>query len=413
MNGLLFTILWFPLLGLAVSRLTGRAPIFLLGVGTCGFVLFVAGVLGAPLVPVLIVLGLAAIAVLLSRKALERRGLPRWSLLPGEASPAAPLFLALIPAAALLFISAVTPLSDYDGRAFWLLKAKALAHEGVVGGPFFHGATISPRNAYPLLLPLDGATIMLAAGELDEQHVRWLYSLIALSFALLLGRRLQWWCAPLFLLLPQVVLMHQGSALTAYSDLAVGAFTACAFFELLDGESPLRFGLWIAFIAMTKSEGLPLSALLFAIGAIVFRRRIVVALAPYAIAVGTVLAWRRSVPLSDEMDFASLIRTVPQHLPQLRACIAAIAGEFADLQDWGVLWLAFVAAMLVLLARREWRLPALAAAVIVPMLALYAAVYAVSPYDLPTLSGDLAPRILTHLLGPAFAVISGAFARSR
>src|SRR5687767_9405045 len=265
MTGLLFTLVWFPLIGLAVSRLAGRVNLFLAGAGVNGLLLFIAGALHVPLIPTLAVLGLASVAIVIFRK-------PRRAESP-------PLHFAdvvlWISAAALLFVTAITPLADYDGRAFWLLKAKAIAHERSIDGPFFHGKTsLSPRNEYPLLVPLDAATVMIAARDLDDRHVRWLYAMFAIALAFEVRRRIGPWYGALLLWLPQIMVHPEGSAITAYSDIALAAFVACAIFELADGSpDPLRFGLWVAFASLTKNEGLPFALTLLVIGVVVFRAR--------------------------------------------------------------------------------------------------------------------------------------------
>jgi hypothetical protein len=73
-----------------------------------------------------------------------------------------------------------------------------------------------------------------------------------------------------------------------------------------------------------------------------------------------------------------------------------------------------VIAALVLAWRKEWHSLALAGVVVVPALLLYAAVYAVSPWDVDSMGANIAPRLLTHVLGPLFFVWSRAtLARSR
>src|SRR4029079_18888810 len=150
----------------------------------------------------------------------------------------------LIAAAAwLLIVTAVVPLDDYDGRAFWLLKAKAIAHERQVDGPFFQQRTsASPRNQYPLLMPADAAVLMLAGRELDDRHIRWLYACVAIAFALEVSRRLGPWFGAALLCLPEVFRAAQ----TASSDVALGAFAAAAFFAIVEGKNPLQLGLWLS-----------------------------------------------------------------------------------------------------------------------------------------------------------------------
>lgn len=403
MTGLLFTIVFFPLVGLAVSR----TNVYLAGTGVTGLVLFVTMVWHVPMAITLIALAVICGALAL-RRLMRRQPAPAPErALAGDVA----LGIAIV---LLLSAAAILPLSDYDGRAFWLIKAKAIAHEGSIDGSFFHGETAgNPRNGYPLLVPLDAAAIFSVAGDLDDRHTRWLFALFAVAFALEIRRRLGSWFGAAFLWLPQILLdSANGGALSAYCDIALGAFVACAFFELLswqttqDGE-PLRFGLWVACAALTKNEGLPLAMLLLVAGAFVFRKRIVVALALPLFAIAHLLIWRARIGRSDEQNFASTLLDVPSHLERFGGAMARLFGNFANVQDWGLVMLMIAAAFF--FARRGRML---AATIIVPMFVLYAGAVAVSGWDVDTMS-TLAPRVLTHLLGPLFFVLKDAVRRDR
>jgi hypothetical protein len=381
------TILFFPLAGLAVSRLTGGANVLLAGTGAAGFLLFVAAVWHVPLLAAII--GIAILALALALRSARRSAGSQPAATP--ASSRQPLaILAFVP---LFALAAILPLSDYDGRAFWLLKAKAIAHEGAIDGPFFRGETsYHPRNEYPLLVPLDAAVTMIVARDLDDQHTRWLYVLFAAGFALELCRRGGGaWSAAIFLCLPQVLTEPDGGVFSGYSDIALGAFVAAAFFELAERRSPLLLG----------------------IGAFVFRARIAVALAPVVIALAHLFVWRSRIARSDEEDFARTILSLPQHLDRFAASLGGLLSNAAALRDWGLFLVAVAIAAIVLAAQKRWRPLALAGALIVPMLLLYAAVYAVSPWELRGLTEHLAPRVLTHLLGPAFFLWNATLDRSR
>lgn len=397
MIGLVFTLLWFPLVGLAVSRLVGRVNVFLAGAGVHGLVLFIAGALHLSLVATAIAMGIVALAVIACRSAVAKPPLSY----QGGSFAAALLYVAIM---ALLFVSAVMPLADYDGRAFWLLKAKAIAHERSIDGPLFHGATMSPRNEYPLLVPLDAATVMFLARELDERHVRWLYALFAIALALEVRRRIGPWYAVLVLWLPQILLHPEGSALSAYSDVALAAFVACAMFELVsESPDPLRFGLWVAFASVTKNEGLPFALVLLAIGVFVFRARAAIAAIPAGIGIATLLLWRSRIEPSDEAIFH--LSTLPGRLSELEDAILGIVRHLVAFRDWGLLWIAVAAALAVLAWHRRWRPLLICLAAILPMLALYVIMYLISNWPVEDLVNASAPRLLTHFIGPALLLI--------
>lgn len=388
--GLLFTIVFFPLVG----RLVRGANAFLAGAGLTGLVLFVTMVWHVPMAITLAVLGLFAVLTLRRRFAPEP-----WT------KDDIPL---LIASAFLLIASAVLPLADYDGRAFWMLKAKAIAHEGAIDGPFFHGRTAgNPRNEYPLLVPLDAAAVFTVAGDLDDRHTRWLFASFAIAFAFEIRRRcgtsIGSWIAAAFLCLPQILLdSANGGALSAYSDIALGAFVACAFFELMEDGEPWRFGFWIACVALTKNEGLPLAILLLVVGAFVWRKRIVRALVIPAIAIAHLFVWRARIERSDEENFARTLLDVPAQIERFADSLTRLLANIANVYDWGLAMLMIAVAFF--FARRGRML---AAAIIVPMLFLYAGAVAVSPWEAGTMDA-LAPRVLTHLLGPLLFLFTPA-----
>lgn len=405
MTGSVITVLLFLLVGSAISRLTGGMQWFAAGCGVVGLTLHVWGLFGLPITPVIAALVIAASVTLIAtrrRPAGER-----------VAYPLLPTILTVLPAVWLLAVTAVVPLRDFDGRAFWLLKSKAIVQQGAIAGPFFQGGTTSPRNEYPLLMPLSTAAVMTLAGEADERHVRWIYALLAIAFALELRRRIGRivspsagaWAGALFLWLPQIAIEIEGGATSAYNDIAVGVFAAAALFELIERGSPLRFGLWVAFITLTKSEGLPLSILLMTLGVVVFRRHIAAALIPHAGALVTLFEWRGRVSRSDELDFASLILTLPRNVGRFGESLLAVSKQLVALHDWGLLLCAAAIGTLLLVRRREWRTLGLAAAVVVPMLLLYSAVFAVSDWHMDVMRDNLAPRVMTHLLGPIFLLV--------
>jgi hypothetical protein len=389
---LLFTIVFFPLVGRAVSRTNW----FLAGAGLVGITLFVTMVWHAPMGITLI--ALTAIGLVAMRKRDWRPVFEKADI---------PLAIGIV---LLLLASAILPLADYDGRAFWMLKAKAIAQERAIDGPFFRGETAgNPRNEYPLLVPLDAAAIFTVTRDLDDRHARWLFALFAIAFALEIRRRCGSWLGAAFLWLPQILLdTANGGALTAYCDIALGAFVACAFFTLMDDDDPLRFGFWVACVALTKNEGLPFALLLLVAGAFVLRKRIAIALAPPLLVIAHLLLWRTRIARSDEQDFARTLLDVPSHLERFAGSLTRLLGDFADVREWG--WALLMIAIAFFFARRG---RALAALIVVPMLVLYAAAVAVSGWKLDVMHG-LAPRVLTQLLGPLFFVLREAiFTSSR
>ncbi len=394
------SVLAFAAIGLAASRLVGRTSPFLLGLGIAGSVLYLALLLHLPLAVSLGALGVTAAAILIMRPAPPREHV-RYSW--------AATMTTLVPIAALLFITAITPLTDYDGRAFWLLKAKAIAHEQRIDGPFFQGDVMyDPRNEYPLLMSIDAAAVMFVSRDLDDQHVRWLYVLTLAALAFHARRWVGVWPAALLPWIPQFAFEVGGGAISAYSDIPLAAFLACAFFELIEAESPLRFGLWLAFMTLTKNEGLPIAAILLVPGAIRFRGRLGKAFVPWATAAGMLLAWRSRIPAGDEENFGAMLPTLPQRLARVPDAAIGFLRHAVEMNRWGVFWLVVVAAIALLLWRREWRICALPLYVLLAVGGLYVSVYAVSTWIMRDLINSSADRLLMHLVGPALFLLGAA-----
>jgi hypothetical protein len=407
MIALIATIFLFPLIGRRLGRRSlGEA--FLLGLGITGSVLFVAGVVHVPLVLAMVVIGVWGL------------GHAVWELRRGIRfhAPDSPLPTALmiIPLLALVFAAAITPLNDFDGRAFWALKAKGIAHERSIDGQFFRGGTHDPRNQYPILIPIDGAVILSLAHDLDDRNLRWLYLGILAALALLVRERIGRlispapgaWCAALLVWIPQFAVEPEGGALSAYNDIAIAAFAAGAFFELVDTHAPkreFRFGLWLAFLVLTKSEGLPLALLFIAIGAFVFRKRILVPAIIVFVATAALIIWRLRIPAGDEEDLFRLLPTIPEKLHRLGTAIAAFPRHMLLMPRWGIFWIAVIIAAIVA-TRIDRRAASLAIAVVAAILATYTAVYVTTAWVPSELIAVTADRLLMHIIAPSLFLLA-------
>ncbi len=420
MIGLFITLFLFPLVGWSVARRSwGEA--FLFGAGLVGTILFFAGVVHLPLVAALALVLIGSIGVAVWTYRNHKRDIPH----PTPHSPLPTIAMA-IPLVVLALIAAVTPLNDFDGRAFWVLKAKGIAHERSIDGPFFQGATLDPRNQYPLLIPIDGAVILGLAHDLDDRHLRWLYVGFLAALALLVRERITnlvspaagAWCAALLVWIPQFAVATEGGALSAYNDIAVAAFAAGAFFELVGETLPrrdrdtapapyreIRFGLWLVFLILTKSEGLPFALVFLLIGAFVFRKRIVTPAILAAVAAVALLIWRARIPAGDEENFVRMLPTIPEKLANLRAALAAFPRHMIAFSSWGAFWVAVILAA-VLAIRVDRRAATIAIAVIASMLAVYCGVYVATDWVVTDLIAVTANRLLMHLAAPALFLLA-------
>ena len=401
MSGLLITALLFPLAGC----ITGRRPLaecFLLGIGIVGGSLFVLGMFHVPFVITIALVLVMSVWAGFSRPA-ER----------GDRLKPVPTLIAIIPLALLAISATIVPLNDFDGRGFWLLKAKALEHERMIDGPFFHNRVVDdPRNQYPLLVPLDAATVMILSGDNDDRQVRWLYLFTFAALVFVVARRIHPWCGAILAWIPQFVVSNEGGALTAYCDIVVAAFVTCAFLDLMERQSPLRFGLWLAFLVLTKNEGLPIALILIVIGIASFRNRIVWSMASVAVAIAALFAWRAWIPRTDEENFVALLPSMASHLDRIVPAVFEYSRHFFAFSKWGLLWVAAWIALALLVRRKEWRAPVL----VLSMSAVYVSAYIVTQWKMRELVDASADRLLMHMIGPALfaiATVTDSFVRNR
>lgn len=254
---------------------------FLRAIAINGIALFALGVMHVPLT--MMTFAIVAIASAMIGVRAFRPLAPR--ILPAS--------LIIAPFAIAFLISVIVPLADYDGLVTWLPKAKAIAREASITGPFFHGERgLNLHNHYPLLMPLNAAAAMRLLGTFDDVAVRWLYIAIPLAALLAATRRVSPWICAGLAWLPQLV-MPEGGMLSAYSDLAVAAFFGMAVLALTHEE---HAGLWLAALVLTKNEGVVLAIAALAAAAICKRRlRWRDALPPLG-AFALLVAWRMQIP---------------------------------------------------------------------------------------------------------------------
>jgi hypothetical protein len=433
-TGLFFALIYFTLVGIAGR---GWGERYLLGLSITGVALFLAGVVHLPLV-------VAAVAAPLIGLALRKRApvseavIGRFSVLGSQFSevfssrfavfkrigardedqpgyPVAATIVMTIPVVTVFCIAMIVPLNDFDGRVFWLKKAKAIAHERAIDGPFFRGEVMtSPRNHYPILVPLDAALVFAASGEADDRETRGMFVLTFAALLLVLrrgiarrfGAELGAWCTAIAAWLPPFLGADSGGALSGHADIPLAAFAACAFFELLEAESPLRLGVWLAAMTLTKNEGLPFALLLLVPAVMVFRQRVLVALAPLVTTVAALHVWRARIPATDGDNFLARVPLLAERLSGLGFAIVRVAWHMIAWPQWGVFWIA-VAVCSVIALRRRMLFPLY---VLFGMIAVYIAAYLVSSWQLMAIIDSSIDRLLMHLIAPALFVVAGALA---
>lgn len=399
MTGFLFALVYFTLTGLAASTWAER---YLLGMAVAGITLFLFAVLHLPLVAAAVVAPILGL-VLRRRRDAEQLRYPRTATA-----------VMLVPVAIVLVTSLLVPLNDFDGRVFWMKKAKAIAHERAIDGPFFRGEVMeNPRTRYPLLVPLDAALVFIATREVDDREARGMFVLTfaALLFVLRRGIARQFgpesgaWCAAIVAWLPPF-LSTEGGALSAYADVPMAAFGACAFFALTDRDTPFRTGIWLAALMLTKNEGLPFALLLFAAAIAIHRLRAAATFVPMLATFGALAAWHARLPPSDVDNLVARLPLLPQRLGRIVPAIARVGSHLIAFPMWGVFWIA-VAIGCVVAIRRRMLLPL---ALLGGMIGVYLLTYVVHTWPLNDIVDSSIDRLLMHLIAPALFVIAAALA---
>lgn len=368
--------------------------------GTVGLLGQIAGALHIPLtLPVFGVLLFVALVVISLKKVPKRE--------PQTRIAWAATILTLIPIVVLLLTTLTTPLSDYDGRVTWILKAKAIAREQSIMGPFFRGKT--SRNAhsqYPLLMPIDAAGIFEVSGSDDDRIVRPLYALIAIAFLIVLRAAMQRVAgvsaaaviAAAIAWLPQFAADNDGGMTSAYSDVPLIAFVSLALLTIVRGDvpkHPWRFGLQLAFAACVKNEGI-----IFVVALLFIARFPWKSLIPVAIAVGALAFWRAQVPLQYDENYPQLLHHIGSKLANYPEAAKELLSRTLNVRVWGAFW--FVAAIAAAIARRRDLLIATAF-----VLFAYITTYAVTNWTIAELAVSSANRLLLHLV--PFAALMMAF----
>lgn len=436
MTPLLLATLYFGVIGAATLRLLGRTPsarvewagsALLHGIGATGLLAFLAGTLGIPLQAVFfaMVFGTGVVVIVAFRS-------PHWSRDEGARERVSVVgivltLLLLVPIVGVLVDAAMVPLADYDGRVTWMLKARAIAHEHSITGPFFRGET--SRNAhshYPLLMPTAAAGMLELMQSDDDHAARPTWALAAVGFLLTLYAALRqaarrdaaiaitvavgW--------LPVLNGQIDGGFFSAYADVPLMAFTALALLSILRGDplsNPSQFGLQLAFVVCTKNEGMVLALVLLAV-AVAGRRamRWKPSIVSAAIAIGAlaVLAlWRSRIPLEHDENYPQLVTALVQHIGRYPAAARALCSRMLDFRAWGLFCpLAALGAATALARKESRRVAAVLIAAIAAILFVYVTTYAVTNWQsIEELAVSSANRLLMHLVPfAALLLASGA-----
>lgn len=428
---LLVTAVWFLTIGIASYKVLGASPIgsaldraahhYLLGLAVHGMALFALGVLGAPLGAgaFIAVFAIALGIIVMGRRRTLESSRRRYPILATA--------ILFIPFIAIAADAMWVPLRDYDGRAFWVLKAKAIVEEESIDGPFFQGQTsVNLHSQYPLLMPLNSASMLKVLNDSDDRNVRWIFALTALALCLLarahigdhFGAPAGAWCATVILWLPQIAVELEGGAMSAFNDIPLAAFIAAAFFSILQkSEHASRVtGLWLAALILTKNEGLMI-AIVLALLAIAFRMRSssvrkfsfwFALVGPPTAATALLAVWRMRIPFEHGEDYGRLIQDLPSEWLEFPSAALTLLSHGTDWHRWGAFWIVVLASLVFTLVRRRSDESLAAIVLMAGILAPYIVAYTVTDWNLFELAETSANRLLTHLLGPALFIIAAA-----
>lgn len=385
------------------TRLGRLGWYYLLGIAANGFALFALGVGGVPFVLSLVLILIGAVFAAVRRY--ETSGLlPRHSRLATA--------VLILPFICALFVSAILPLTDYDGVVTWIPKAKAIASENSIAGPFFHGERgLNLHNRYPLLMPLNAAAVMRICGTTDNHVVRWLYVLIPLA-GLLVARDYLWessdqaaaWTCAGIAWLPQVIAQPEGGVLSAYNDLTVATFFGMALFAIGSGSSA---GIWLAALILTKNEGAALAVAVIAAAAIFRKSRRADFVLP-AIAIGIIAVWRFRVPDAYDERYSVLFRGLWQNIARTGNALTALFSAAVDVRIWSLFWPAVLIAAALSLATRERSKVAIPLTAVLAAIGAYLLAFVCTSWQINELANVTANRLWSQmLLAGAALLVSG------
>jgi hypothetical protein len=268
---------------------------------------------------------------------------------------------------ALLFTSLLTAIAFKDGvygdaLSIWGFKAMVIANSESIRIPAFLDPDYYHHHKdYPLLFPSLQAVFYRMSGDVLDRTAKLLYPILLLATALNmyfhLKRRFGFGAAisagGLCLVTPSICGYHPGIC-SAYMDIPLGCFTVLA---LMFGSSWLRerqgtdaflAGLFLGAMALTKNEGLAVSALavlLFAVAGLYHHgiRGLLGwfwLLLPWAVLTAAWITFRREVPQGG-VDYIGLITSGAwkERIDMLPHVAWRYLLEIAHFERWGFLWL--------------------------------------------------------------------------
>lgn len=320
----------------------------------------------------------------------------------------------------------------WDGFQIWAAKAQLLFFQGDLKASPFPGDYMNLKLAYPPLVPMFEALLSLLRGGFDFDALKPVFLVFYLAMvvgtwraaAVVSGRTAAFGATAILCLLPPV---STGAAAGGYADIPQAAFVAGALCAFLAEEGPPGWrspAAWvIGGLSTVKQEGTVLTLLCLAaagLSLLMSRRRgssvqfapMLSFLAPPALFLGLRVAYLRWVNIPDltyaPVDGSHLLQAL-ERIPE----VALHCGRaLFDWSQWGLLWAAFAAALLVLaLARGGSPKARTSAAVAAAALFAYSLPFLFTNWEPATHIGQAYPRLLSQLAPAAVVVVAAAYAR--
>jgi hypothetical protein len=328
---------------------------------------------------------------------------------------------------------ALTEPTSFDGRATFALKAKLLYDVGTIRGEDFQDVERIHFNAhYPLLIPLQEATIFRLQGSMNDRHIRILFfgfllavgSIVARELRRSQSRRFAALAAAALICTPLILNTGEGGGLTSSVDLPLACFVtagaiACMnWLRTKEASQAVLAALMLGAGALTKSEGTLWVAMAGAsmLILVLFRRvpldrtvlkscagGILLLVAMLAV----LMAVRRQIPYSPYLrSYAAALHW--EWLRQLWRRPFAVAGY--ALYDtswpgyWNFIWLCIPAALVL---RRRVKVPVevLFSRILVALLALtFCAIFVVTPYHVYWQMATAMHRLTLQLMPLAWLI---------
>lgn len=318
-----------------------------------------------------------------------------------------------------VFLHSIMPLYEWDAFAIWGLKAKILLHEGLgIETNYFHNPNLAYSHLdYPLLLPylMGGACL---AGNHGEFSYKMVFPFFYLAFTCLIYVAARWklkrthalFLTAVFACTPALVRWSgAGTADMALSFFYAGSIIYLVrFFEDRKLNNLLISGLFSAFCALTKNEGLPLSIINIAaltVYSILPRFNMKNLKAPllflfvFMIFYLPWLIFSLNIPKLHEDYLGNLtVAKFAGNIGRFPLIIQEMSSQFLSLKNWGMFWL--LMSVVVIAGGRLFkaRTVLLLWCIFIGHLLLYMIIYVISPYAFPELIHQTIDRLYLHLL---------------